>query len=376
MPLVSVILPVYNRADSVERAVASIRAQAVDDLEIVCVDDGSTDGSGERVAAADPRVVLIRQPNGGVAAARNAGLRAARGELVAFLDSDDAWPDHHLALATAFFAAHPDARAYSAEFWQDWGGGCVVKHFREQAATWIPDRARTAGLALFEGPPPEGDGYLRVYRERAPLGAWAGALRDLPALARAWHYRGVTFPHWRFGYLLAMQPTVVRREVALANGPFDERLRAGSDFGWLARLCRGELHFFSVAGCVKHEWAPGGAALAEDHLATGRNQTRFFRSLADQVVTLFPDDPDLAAIRAVFLLDVAELAARERRPAEAVSALREARGALRDLPLPLGLAARLASVPALAPLLVTGTLRGAWLARQAVGKLRRTAARG
>jgi hypothetical protein len=375
VPLVSVILPVYNRADVVDRALASVRAQAVDDLEIVCVDDGSTDGSGERVAAADPRVVLLRQENGGVAAARNAGLAAARGELVAFLDSDDEWPAHHLALAAAFFAAHPGAQACSSEFWQDWGRGCVVKHFREQAGTWFPDRARLAGLSTYAGPARDGDGYLRVWEEAAPVGAWGSALAAAAGHADARHYRGVVHRHWRFGYLLAMQPTVIRREAALANGPFDVGLRAGSDFGWLARLCRQEVHYLSLPGCVKHEWGVGGARLAQDHLATGGNQARFFRSLADQVTALFPEDPDLPAIRAVHLLDAAGAAAREGRRAEAHAALAEAADALPALPGALAMAARLTHLPG-APWLVSETIRGAWLARQAVNKARRVVGLG
>jgi len=90
--LVSVIVPVYNAAGFLERTVASIQAQTHAALQILLVDDGSTDGSGaicDRLAAADSRVTAIHQPNGGIAAAQNAGLDAAQGEFITFCDNDD-----------------------------------------------------------------------------------------------------------------------------------------------------------------------------------------------------------------------------------------------------------------------------------------------
>jgi glycosyltransferase involved in cell wall biosynthesis len=93
-PLVSVIIPVFNRADLIGRAVESVRSQGVDDIEILVVDDGSTDDTADvvrRLAAADARVRLLQQENGGSGAARHTGLQASRGAFIAFLDSDDYW---------------------------------------------------------------------------------------------------------------------------------------------------------------------------------------------------------------------------------------------------------------------------------------------
>jgi glycosyltransferase involved in cell wall biosynthesis len=94
LPLVSVVVPAHNAAATIDRTLASVRAQTYPALEVVVVDDGSTDGTGARVAALaahDPRIRLVRQPNAGVAAARNAGIAAARGALLAPLDADDLW---------------------------------------------------------------------------------------------------------------------------------------------------------------------------------------------------------------------------------------------------------------------------------------------
>ncbi len=92
MAEVSVIIPVYNNEKFIETCIGSVQAQSFGDLEILVIDDGSTDRSGrilERIAAADSRIRLIRQENAGTAAARNTGLALARGRYLTFVDGDD-----------------------------------------------------------------------------------------------------------------------------------------------------------------------------------------------------------------------------------------------------------------------------------------------
>lgn len=92
MELVSIIIPIYNVEHYLERCISSVAAQSYRNLEILLVDDGSTDSSGricDEWAAGDPRVRVIHQPNGGVSAARNAGLQAAAGTWIIQVDSDD-----------------------------------------------------------------------------------------------------------------------------------------------------------------------------------------------------------------------------------------------------------------------------------------------
>jgi glycosyltransferase involved in cell wall biosynthesis len=94
-PLVSVVIPAYNAARTLEATVASALAQTVQDLEIVIVNDGSRDDTlAVARSLSDPRIHVVDQPNGGAAAARNTGLQAASGRYVALLDADDLWlPD-------------------------------------------------------------------------------------------------------------------------------------------------------------------------------------------------------------------------------------------------------------------------------------------
>lgn len=118
MPRVSVVIPVYNAARTIERALASVFGQSFADYEVILVDDGSTDDSQARIAAARAAAgpgraaicsVISLPRNQGAAAARNAGIRAARGELVAFLDADDEWLPEKLARQVAALDAAPDA---------------------------------------------------------------------------------------------------------------------------------------------------------------------------------------------------------------------------------------------------------------------------
>jgi glycosyltransferase involved in cell wall biosynthesis len=111
-PLVSAIVPVFNGERFLAAAIDSALAQTLGDLEIVVVDDGSSDASAaiaDRYAAWYPdRVVVIHQANAGVCVARNAGIVAARGRYLAMLDADDVWLPHHLAVCVQTLAQRAD----------------------------------------------------------------------------------------------------------------------------------------------------------------------------------------------------------------------------------------------------------------------------
>ena len=109
--LVSVVIPTYNYAHFVTGAVESALAQTYPDREVIVVDDGSTDDTRDRLAPFEGRIRYIHQENQGLSAARNTGIRAARGALVAFLDSDDLWHPEKLAVQARYLEGTSGGRA-------------------------------------------------------------------------------------------------------------------------------------------------------------------------------------------------------------------------------------------------------------------------
>jgi len=107
-PLVSFIIPTHNYGRYVVEAVESALAQTYRNFEIIVVDDGSTDNTPELMAPLQDRVCYIRQEQRGPSAARNAGIKVARGELIAFLDADDVWLPHKTATQVSYLVAHPE----------------------------------------------------------------------------------------------------------------------------------------------------------------------------------------------------------------------------------------------------------------------------
>jgi len=115
---VSVIIPTFNRRERVLKAIASVVSQTRQPDEIIVVDDGSTDGSSAAIRNNFPTVTVIRQQNSGVSAARNTGIRAATGEWLAFLDSDDEWKPEKLEKHITFAVSHPEYRvSQTDEVW-------------------------------------------------------------------------------------------------------------------------------------------------------------------------------------------------------------------------------------------------------------------
>lgn len=115
---VSVIIPTYNRASWICEAVDSVLSQTVSPLEVIVIDDGSNDDTPERLRIYENRITVLTQTNKGVSAARNAGIKVARGRYIALLDSDDFWEKDKLAFQLDFFRKNPDALiCQTGEIW-------------------------------------------------------------------------------------------------------------------------------------------------------------------------------------------------------------------------------------------------------------------
>lgn len=184
------VIPLFNKAATVRRALDSVFGQTFAPAEILVVDDGSTDGGGAIARSmADFRLRVIDQPNRGVSAARNAGLRAATQPFVAFLDADDRWRPELLARMRDLIERHPGAVLYGAGFFTVEGATIKRYHGIGRSA----DDARPAGVVDF-------------FAERC---------RDFP---------------------LHTSTTVVRREAALSLGGFAEGVAYAEDHLFWAKL--------------------------------------------------------------------------------------------------------------------------------------------
>jgi glycosyltransferase involved in cell wall biosynthesis len=197
-PLISVILPTYNRGWIVTEAIESVLAQADVAFELIVVDDGSTDDTPRLLESYGNRIRVLRQPNRGVSAARNRGIRASTGALLAFLDSDDLWLPGKLAAQAAFFATHPDALICQTE------------------ETWI-----RRGLRVNPG---------RRHRKES----------------------GMIFERSLHLCLVSPSAVMIRRQLLDRVGLFDEDLPACEDYDlWLRVSCRYPIHLIDAALTVK-----------------------------------------------------------------------------------------------------------------------------
>lgn len=137
-PQVSVIIPTFNRKDWLTKAVDSVLSQTFTDFELIVVDDGSTDDTRSLFKTAETRVSYLYQQNQGVAAARNAGVRAAQGEWLAFLDSDDAWLPSKLEKQMAFHQHNPRFKiSQTEEIWIRNGRKVNPMNKHKKLSGWI-----------------------------------------------------------------------------------------------------------------------------------------------------------------------------------------------------------------------------------------------
>jgi len=184
-PRVHAVIPAYNAAATIARALSSVLAQdSQREVEVIVVDDGSTDDTAEAVREQYPDVTLIQQENRGVGAARNRGLRVAHGDYIAFLDADDEWSPTHLSDIAHLARLFPDAGLLSTGY------------------AFVPDERIRTVVTHGSGAPVEAD-FLRASRS-----IWVAHT----------------------------SATAVRRDTALALGGFREDMPLSEDTEFFARM--------------------------------------------------------------------------------------------------------------------------------------------
>ena len=141
IPLISVVIPLYNGAQYIHRSIQSVLDQSYTEFELIVVDDGSDDGGGDIVLEfTDTRLRLVRQENAGVSAARNKGIAEGRSKYIAFLDADDEWNAGFLDAVVNLTNKYPQAGIYGAGYRMVFPKGPVVEVTAEEAInqqTWL-----------------------------------------------------------------------------------------------------------------------------------------------------------------------------------------------------------------------------------------------
>lgn len=245
---VSVVIPTFNRAALVCRAIDSALAQTHPSLEVIVVDDGSTDDTLPRLAAYGPRIRIIAQPNSGVCAARNAGIAAATGELIAFLDSDDLWRPFKIAAQAALFERHPDL----VLAWTDLDvidstgtprGTNQLRRFYAQSYAYLPEDT------LFDSTEPlPGGGHVRI-----------GDFARFVFLGNFFH----------------LSTVMLRRAVLARVGAFDPAVgNAGEDYELFSRVVQhGRAALLDLPATICAIGEPGSLSSQRAHTALANWQT-------------------------------------------------------------------------------------------------------
>jgi GT2 family glycosyltransferase len=261
-PLVSVVIPTFNRAHLIGRTIDSVLRQTHDRVEVIVVDDGSTDATRETIArdhGGDERVRYFRKQNGGPASARNFGFRYARGEYVALLDSDDTWLPWKLSLQICCMERHPRlGMTWTDMEMIDPAGkvvdGAYLRHMYG-AYRWFSNE--------------------EMFPESFPLRDLAPDLADVVRDARL--RIGEIFSQMVMGNLVHTSTTVLRRDRLERVGGFDESLRhSGEDYDFHLRTCReGPVGLLDLAAIRYQQGMPDrltapeyGVYLAENTLRT------------------------------------------------------------------------------------------------------------
>jgi glycosyltransferase involved in cell wall biosynthesis len=250
-PLVSVVIPTYNRASLVTKAVSSALAQTYPSVEVVVVDDGSTDDTRDRLGREfgdDARVRTLHQRNGGPARARNAGFAEARGAYVALLDSDDRWHPWKLAAQVACMERHPEL----GMTWTD------MEMIDPQGRVADPAHLRTmySAYGLFS--------IEQIFPRSVPLREVVPQLAAVVGAARL--RMGEIFSRMILGSLVHTSTVLLRRERLARVGGFDESLRrTGEDYDFHLRTCReGPVGLLDLAAIRYQQGMPD--RLTADHL--------------------------------------------------------------------------------------------------------------
>jgi glycosyltransferase involved in cell wall biosynthesis len=221
--LVTVALVVYNGAKDVATAIDSVLAQTYRPLEVVVVDDGSTDATWEILQRYGNRIKAVRQRNGGLPVARNEAIRHARGEFIALMDHDDICMPERVAVQVAFLQSNPEVGLCCSDFSAfDDRGPIEPSHI----ATYYSQCSATTG------------GVAALYPESGELDLTALLPAGAKGPLRAPFFKGDVYDNLVFGNFVHPPTVMVRASVIREVGLFDPEARTTCDWDWNVRVSR------------------------------------------------------------------------------------------------------------------------------------------
>jgi glycosyltransferase involved in cell wall biosynthesis len=215
-PSVSVIIPTYNRANFVLNAIQSVLDQTLKDVEIIVVDDGSTDDTQHALGPFNKKIRYLLTENKGASHARNIGMKAALGRYIAFLDSDDTYLPSKLELQVSFMESHPEIGMTFTEV-SATDGKCVFERYHLRSFHSIYDRKGWSYQDVFQG---KGEFHCGAFRDSVP------------------YYTGNVFKPVLMGPLVFSNTVLFPRTILQHVGYQNESYRYCEDYEFVVRICK------------------------------------------------------------------------------------------------------------------------------------------
>ena len=221
--LVSFLIGTYNAGEHIAQTLDTVLAQTYSPMEIIVVDDGSTDNTLDVLRSYGDRIQIVAQPNGGVSASRNTGIRAARGEFIALMDHDDLCFPERIAMEVAFLRQHPDIGLVSTEFSGFDENGPLAEIYSPYYYSQC-DRSKGWPKGHF----PEETTF--------DVGPYLVPPSPVPLMTPV--YMGEIYQAMASGNLVHPPTIVFRAHLIEAAGEFDPKAKMMCDWEWLIRMSK------------------------------------------------------------------------------------------------------------------------------------------
>jgi glycosyltransferase involved in cell wall biosynthesis len=271
LPLVSVVIPSYNSAATLPATLDSVLGQTYPRIEIIVVDDGSTDATPELLARYAPRVRAIRQANGGLARARNAGCAAASGSFIALLDADDLCEPERIGVQVMFMSKRPDVVLSGTEFGAFDGAGVLAERFARQYYSRL-GQAANGPASLFREP------------HQIDIARWLPQPPGSPVPTTV--HAGDVYRDLVLGSFIHPPTVMFARSLLETIGRFDESIRNGCDWEWLVRAARAGRFAFIDRPLLRYR-------LSAAQMSGPRHKLQLYTDILGNLRRFARDDPQV-----------------------------------------------------------------------------------